>query len=132
MNTAADQLDHARSTRLRAGAASSQDIRSTLDPNAVLPSGRTVATLTIDYRTFTDKSHLIYIALLAVVIAPGYSRDLLSGGQAQVQLLLDGSDSNTASIAQAYAEGVVAVYGARVRLDAQRLHAGRRNAERRR
>jgi len=63
-------------------------------------------------------------ALLAVVIAPGYSRDLLSGGQAQVQLLLDGSDSNTASIAQAYAEGVVATYGARVRLDAQRLHAG--------
>jgi len=63
-------------------------------------------------------------ALLAVVIAPGYSRDLLSGGQAQVQLLLDGSDSNTASIAQAYAEGVVATYGARVRLDAQTLHAG--------
>jgi ABC-2 type transport system permease protein len=63
-------------------------------------------------------------ALLAVVIGPGYSRDLLSGAQAQVQLLLDGSDSNTASIAQAYAEGVVAVYGARVRLDAQRLHAG--------
>jgi len=63
-------------------------------------------------------------ALLAVVIAPGYSRDLLSGGQAQVQLLLDGSDSNTASIAQGYAEGVVAVQGARVRLDAQKLHAG--------
>jgi len=63
-------------------------------------------------------------ALLAVVIAPGYSRDLLTGSQAQVQLLLDGSDSNTASIAQAYAEGVVATYGARVRLDAQRLHAG--------
>ena len=63
-------------------------------------------------------------ALLAVVIAPGYSRDLLSGGEARVQLLLDGSDSNTASIAQGYAEGVVATYGARVRLDAQRLHAG--------
>jgi ABC-2 type transport system permease protein len=41
-----------------------------------------------------------------------------------VQLLLDGSDSNTASIAQGYAEGVVQNYGARVRTDAQTMMAG--------
>jgi len=37
--------------------------------------------------------------LLGVVVPQDYSVRLLSGGKAQVQLLLDGSDSNTASIA---------------------------------
>lgn len=63
-------------------------------------------------------------ALLALVIPPDYARNLLSGSQTQVQLLLDGSDSNTAAIAQGYAEGIVQTYGARVRLDAQIVHAG--------
>ncbi len=63
-------------------------------------------------------------ALLAVVIPATFSRDLLSGGTADVQLLLDGSDSNTAAIAQGYAEGVVQSYGANVRLNAQTEHAG--------
>jgi len=63
-------------------------------------------------------------ALLAVVIPAEYSRDLLSGGQPQVQLLLDGSDSNTAAIAQGYAQGVIQAMGAHVRLQAQVLHAG--------
>jgi len=40
-------------------------------------------------------------ALLAVVIPADYSRNLLSGNsEAPVQLLLDGSDSNTAAIAR--------------------------------
>jgi len=39
-------------------------------------------------------------------------------------LLLDGSDSNTASIAQGYAEGIVQTYAARLRGDAQSMHAG--------
>jgi ABC-2 type transport system permease protein len=52
--------------------------------------------------------------LLAVVIPNDYSRHLLSGQQAQVQLLLDGSDSNTAAIAQGYAEGVIQGYAARL------------------
>ena len=65
------------------------------------------------------------LALLAVVIPPGYSRELLSGGQANVQLLLDGSDSNTAAIARGYAEGVILLYGGRVRVEAQTLRAGK-------
>jgi ABC-2 type transport system permease protein len=46
-------------------------------------------------------------ALLAVVILPGFARDLLGGRGAQVQLILDGSDSNTAAIARGYAEAVL-------------------------
>lgn len=65
-------------------------------------------------------------ALLGVVIAPEYSRNLLAGqSEAHVQLLLDGSDSNTASIAQGYAEGIVAMHGARVRSEAQSRRAGK-------
>jgi ABC-2 type transport system permease protein len=64
-------------------------------------------------------------ALLAIVIPPGYSREFLSGGQARVQLLLDGSDSNTASIARGYAEGVVMNYAARIRTEAQTARAGK-------
>ncbi len=65
-------------------------------------------------------------ALLGVVIPPDYSRNILSGdSEAQVQLLLDGSDSNTAAIARGYAEGIVQTYAARLRGDAQSMHAGR-------
>ena len=65
-------------------------------------------------------------ALLGVVIPPDFSRNILSGdSQAQVQLLLDGSDSNTAAIARGYAEGIVQTYAARLRSDAQSMHAGR-------
>ena len=45
--------------------------------------------------------------LLAVVIPAGFHRDLSRGERATVQLLLDGSDSNTASIAINYAQALV-------------------------
>ena len=41
--------------------------------------------------------------MLGIVIPEDYSRELLAGREAQVQLILDGSDSNTASIARGYA-----------------------------
>jgi ABC-2 type transport system permease protein len=62
--------------------------------------------------------------LLAVVVPPNYSENLLSGKDAQVQLLLDGADSNTASIAQGYAEGVVQNYAQRLRESAQSQFTG--------
>ncbi len=62
--------------------------------------------------------------LLGVVIPNDYSRNLLSGKEAQVQLLIDGADSNTASIAQGYAEGVVQNYALRMRGDAQSQRTG--------
>ncbi|RPJ57606.1 MAG: ABC transporter permease [Acidobacteria bacterium] len=45
--------------------------------------------------------------LLGVVIPPDFSSDLDAGNRGQVQLLLDGSDSNTASIALGYAEALL-------------------------
>ncbi len=41
--------------------------------------------------------------LLGLVIRQDYSRELLAGREARVQLILDGSDSNTASLALGYA-----------------------------
>jgi drug efflux transport system permease protein len=58
--------------------------------------------------------------ILAVVIPPDYSKRVLSGQAAQVQLLLDGSDSNTASLAMAYGETVI-------RDEAMRLAVGHTN-----
>jgi ABC-2 type transport system permease protein len=58
--------------------------------------------------------------LLALVISRDYAKNLRAGREAAVQLLLDGSDSNTASIALGYATGVVATYNAE-------LGAGARN-----
>jgi len=59
------------------------------------------------------------------VIPADFSSNVLAGdAEAQVQLLLDGSDSNTASIAQGYAEGIVQTYAARLRGEAQSMHAG--------
>jgi ABC-2 type transport system permease protein len=46
-------------------------------------------------------------AILAVVIAQDYSSDLHAGAAPGVQLLLDGSDSNTASIALGYATALL-------------------------
>ena len=48
--------------------------------------------------------------LMGVVIPRDYSQKLGAGREAQVQLLLDGSDSNTASIALGYAESLVRSY----------------------
>jgi ABC-2 type transport system permease protein len=45
--------------------------------------------------------------ILGLVIPKDYSRDLFLGRMPQVQLLFDGSDSNTASIALGYANGIV-------------------------
>jgi len=46
-----------------------------------------------------------------LAIPPGYDRALRSGGGATVQLLLDGTDANTANIAQNYASAIVARHG---------------------
>ena len=62
-----------------------------------------------------DKSKL----LMGIVVPRNYSRDLLSGKGAKVQVLLDGSDSNTASIALGYAQAVVQTYAAKLRSDFQ-------------
>ncbi|HTU32890.1 MAG TPA: ABC transporter permease [Candidatus Acidoferrum sp.] len=63
--------------------------------------------------------------LMGIAVAKGYSRELLAGREADVQILLDGSDSNTASIALGYAQTIVESYAAKLRSDAQvRLGGG--------
>ena len=59
-----------------------------------------------------DTSHI----LIGVAIPRGFGKDL-ANGSGKVQLLVDGSDSNTASIAMGYAEGVVQGYSAAVQHD---------------
>ena len=51
-----------------------------------------------------------------LIIPPGYARDLKAREPAPVQLLLDGSDANTATIAQNYADAIVARHSAQVLL----------------
>jgi ABC-2 type transport system permease protein len=48
--------------------------------------------------------------LLGIVIPKDYGRHLLASQEADVQLLLDGSDSNTASITLGYANAIVRAY----------------------
>ena len=53
-------------------------------------------------------------ALAALVVPRGFSGKLESGVDVPVQLIVDGSDSNTAAIAAGYAEGVVAAFSQHV------------------
>ncbi|MFI5208324.1 MAG: ABC transporter permease [Gemmatimonadales bacterium] len=57
---------------------------------------------------------------MALVIPPGFARDLDALRPAPVQALVDGADANTASIALNYAGAIVAAYSARavLRIDA--------------
>ncbi len=47
---------------------------------------------------------------LVLVIPPHFNQDLMAGRSAPVQLLLDGMDANTATIAKNYAEAIVTRY----------------------
>jgi ABC-2 type transport system permease protein len=71
-----------------------------------------------DYRTIErgiDKSKV----LMSIVVPKDYSRNLLAGKEASVQILLDGSDSNTAQIGLGYAQAIVEGYAAKLRSEAQ-------------
>ncbi|MBI3940346.1 MAG: ABC transporter permease [Acidobacteria bacterium] len=56
--------------------------------------------------------------LLGVVIPQGYSGRLSGGSEAEIQLLVDGSDSNTAGIALGYAEALIQAYAFELRVQA--------------
>ena len=53
---------------------------------------------------------------LAIVIPANFSRTLSSSGQAEIQAIVDGTDSNTATLASGYAEAVVTGYSSDVQL----------------
>jgi ABC-2 type transport system permease protein len=66
--------------------------------------------------------------LIGVAIQRDFSRHVAAGQEADVQILIDGSDSNTASIAKGYAETVVAQHGLEVRSGAQNFKGGQSGA----
>lgn len=52
-------------------------------------------------------------AIVGVEIPPGFTRDLRAGRPAQVQAIVDGSDSNLGTAAQAYVSQITQRFGAR-------------------
>ena len=64
--------------------------------------------------------------LMGVAIPLDYAEKLAAAQEAQVQILLDGSDSNTASIALGYAESLVRGYSLELRTLALNRRAGER------
>jgi ABC-2 type transport system permease protein len=57
--------------------------------------------------------------LIGIVIPRGFGQDIVEGRTANVQLLVDGSDSNKSSIAMGYAEAVVRTYSTQIRLQSR-------------
>ncbi len=53
-------------------------------------------------------------AVAAIEIPAGYSADLAAGRSPSVQLLIDGTNSNTATVAQGYAGRIVQEFGAEI------------------
>lgn len=50
-------------------------------------------------------------AVVGLEIPPGFARDLRSGGRPAVQIVVDGSQSNTATVALGYATRIVGAFG---------------------
>jgi len=67
-------------------------------------------------------------AMLALSIPPDFERDLGAGRKVTVQILVDGSDANTATIALGYAESVIAGFSGDILLERLRRQ-GRRPPE---
>ena len=63
-------------------------------------------------------------ALVALVIPTGFAGKINSGREAPVQLIVDGSDSNTATIAMGYADVLAMAYSQDVALDEIRRMGG--------
>jgi ABC-2 type transport system permease protein len=94
-----DQDSTPRSRELRAGFEGSPNFRIVATPASE-----------DDVRELLDRS-----AVQAVIrVLPGFARDIDRGAATQVQILVDGSNSNTASIVSNYAAKVVSTFAARV------------------
>lgn len=78
---------------------------------------------TNDYSTIENAVDRDQI-LMAVVIPRDYSQRIRAGQTASVQILLDGSDSNTASIALSYASTVVRDYSVALRSEGANRRLG--------
>jgi ABC-2 type transport system permease protein len=63
--------------------------------------------------------------LVGLIVPRDYAKHVAAGQVADFQILLDGSDSNTASIALSYVNALVQDYGNHLRANALSRHAGR-------
>lgn len=70
-------------------------------------SGYFLVTEHLDAPRQGDEALLLGTAHAVLTIPDGFARDLAAGGPAELQLLLDGSDANTATIAMGYADAIV-------------------------
>lgn len=64
-------------------------------------------------------------ALVALVIPVDFAQDLGSGGIAQAQVIVDGSDSNTATIVLGYVETIARTYNQEVAIEQATRRSGR-------
>lgn len=64
-------------------------------------------------------------ALASLIIPPDFSGRLASGRKAPLQLIIDGSDSNTATIAMGYAEGITMSFNQDIALKEIQRQGGR-------
>lgn len=72
-----------------------------------------------DYRQIED-GLMKGKAIVALVIPVGFAGSMAAGRTTPVQVLLDGSDANTATMARGYAESVVSGWSNQVRLETMR------------
>jgi ABC-2 type transport system permease protein len=63
-------------------------------------------------------------ALMALVVPRDFAERVESWRSARLQMIVDGSDANTATIAAGYADAIVSAYGQDVRLEAVRRQGG--------
>jgi ABC-2 type transport system permease protein len=68
-------------------------------------------------------------AQAVVRILPGFARDIARGRTAEVQVLIDGTNSNTASLVSSYAGDIIAAYSSDIMEDQQRIRVLTRNPE---
>jgi drug efflux transport system permease protein len=65
----------------------------------------------------------------AISILPGFARDIQRGNQAKIQILVDGTNSNTASLVSNYAGSIIADYAAQALSDQQKQKVLARGAQ---
>ncbi len=88
---------------------------------AFVSSGYFRVTGRLERRGDVDRRLLDGDVAAALVVPPSFSRDLAAGRGASVQLLLDGSDANTATIALSYADAIVALHSRQVILEGRAI-----------
>ena len=61
--------------------------------------------------------------LTGIVIPRGFGGDIAAGRSVSVQLLMDGSDSNTSAIAKGYAESIVRIHASQIHINSRAVQS---------